>query len=1336
IRFIETEFTEDPFPDTLLRDILKNDSWDDFKHSQYDPCMGNVCATGQFLGLPVIATPSGPTAASLALTLVQRKPNQQPPYNLLAPRTDLIDFPSAICQISMPFRASDAIFEERVLVRTSGFVTVLNPPSYAPEAISRIQPDYIEILDQTPCRSPSVWEDDIVHAATSPHLPNQYALIGNRGSISLWTTPRTSTGQDAQSESSGSGISGDSYSDSDSDEDDSFSDYVGRSKKRRARKRQRLKRLQENFKTSGVVTNNGCYNSASNIIVSRNANMDEILPEEPWRSCRWGAHPSQLVIGSNKDVSLIDMRQKDGQQCLFKPQTNEVVRAMQESEYTILAPFQTYIATSHQVAALDQRFTKRPLISWAPTVVTWTRRNAEITAYNVTRGSNESTQPLQLMGRAQDLSSFHNHAQYTNTTALRDPTQRNLFQTDELGRLAQGVCPPLCGLELLSSALLGSDDEGEDEDDTTEDFGRMRERDNTRHRKQRSCKQFSVLQYASTGALYAQELEIMKQSELDSDQGRLGISRESILSKEYRNTDDNEELTLEARTVAADGNLLVSELAHHHLQADDDDDHFMDSQDPVVQMTLAAKGLTASMKAPAKEMQRRANIPPLKIMEFHRHEDMDMTAFVTTLDKYLAMDPDAVSHDRTHIKQKIEQAKQEIRNWPSTTMTLYEILESIQASHYSIADREAIADGIQKHIEGSPIYVKGFEFLRRKIMRTQVLPCSRLAQQTRTLKDKEPSQETISEALHKLYRFPPMRQVQLKKGNQNEATDSILDGLANMSIPSSTHGSSNRFRAAGGGGTTATTGVVDVDDGFGDGDQDGDANTVMWPPRAVQRTRAQIIERLSQNLYFSTVMIYQAAVTKENSPYASRSQASRSQQIGTQKVAKTMELQYLAQDNPTTLNASSTATAPTTNTFKVPGKTAGILDEWEFADDDPFKYIYRPPANHQAAIDPDDETPENDEGVRRHEEYLMKVRMRREKRMMAVSAAAAAGASASMSTDMFTQLSQLPDEDGMFSLPTVVSASQSAAAGGGGGATKQIKPRPKSLTQIPSTKPSSSPSLHSSSAVAASSLLSSSQPQMQTKTKAVVATDANINTNTKAKRSETTISDLTSLSQRSNVAVLANRFSRPEPLFMDDTMFTTSFISSSQDWENLLPPTLSQDIASNSSSSMVSFGQGPVFFGAGGDAAPGVSVGMSFGKTRQDTDSTTTTTTTTSTTTKKKKTTTVVVPSATNSRVASRRNSQDIDMAVTSSLNTQQSAEVVYPTEEATASLSDWMLGGRSQDFFVGQSQEESMDMSSSSWMGASQPVSGAFANRPRTTTTTTKSGPKKKKKKVSTQGF
>ncbi|KAG0034926.1 hypothetical protein BGZ82_005537 [Podila clonocystis] len=977
----------------------------------------------------------------------------------------------------MPFCGSDAVFEERVLVRTKDYVTVISPPAKAPAAISRIAPEFLEVMDQVPCRSPSLWKDDTIHASISPHLSNQYALIGDRGSIAIWSTPRNNIAQDSQSESSSASGSYDS-------DDDADDDRLGTRRKKQLI-RQKMHQGAE-VKVPRVMTTNGCYNSASTIVVVRQANMTN-TPEDPWRTCRWDAHPSQLVVASRKDVSLVDIRKKEGQRCLFEAQSDEVVRAIQETEYSVVAPFHTYIVTSHQVACLDHRFTKRPLLSWAhhsdreqpcgikcldvdfgpdrySTVVTWTRRNADITAYNVTR-SNENPQPLQLLGRAQGLGSFHSHAQYTNTSALRDSTSRYRFQTDDQGRLAQGIKPPLFGLDLLPSVVLEVDDEQEEIDD------------DTRHKKLRNSKKFSVIQYSYTGAVYAQELEILKKSELDSGR-RLRVTRESIISSEYH----DDQPSLSASTVSADGNILVSDLTHQLNSGEQD----LDPLDLMDQIVHATDGLCAPWKHGTKAAQSVADDPPVNPLEVRRHEDLDLTSFIKKLEAYLKTDFEHSSRSREiDMQQKLDEAQAFILANRWTTTTMYDVLEKIKADHLPMSDRETISQRIQEYIELTPFLLHGVDYVHQKIIRTPLLPDSKLGE---LLDEKEPSQERIAEALEDMYPLPATRDITLRA--PQESTDSISASLANLSIPGTR--------------SSVMTGIESVVD-----DQDDDG-TQIWPTKEIQQARSQIIQRLSQNLYLSSITIFREP---ELDPEPATQSTERPK-------PKEVNLRYLVQES------------KDAKMIRIPAVSAAILDEWE-VDQDPSKYVYKPPPSSKAAQDTDDDEPDEEE-IRKHEEHLLKLRKRREQRTshkgVSISTKGSASQPAMADVGLSNSQALIPDEDGMFSLPTVISASQPAAV------SSQPKPKPKPKTKHRSVPPA-----------------------------------------------------IESLSQRSKAGEVPNRFSTQTPLFMDDSMFTTSFASSSQDWESTLP--LSQELP---------FSQGPVFFGAGGNSTSGGSVGMSFGGATHD----------------------------------------------------------------------------------------------------------------------------------------
>lgn len=464
-----------------------------------------------------------------------------------------------------------------------------------------------------------------------------------------------------------------------------------------------------------------------------------------------------------------------------------------------------------------------------------------------------------------------------------------------------------------------------------------------------------------------------------------------------------------------------------------------------------------------------------------------------------------------------------------------------------MADRETISQRIQEYIDHTPYLLHGVDYVHQKIIRTPLLPDSKLGE---LLEEKEPSQERIAEALEDMYPLPATRDITLP--TPQESTDSISASLANLSIPG-THSS-------------ITVNFESVDD-------QEDDRTQLWPTKEIQQARLQIVQRLSQNLYLSTITIFREPELDPESTQSSRERPK----------PKEMNLRYLVQESKDAQKVT------------IPAVSIAILDEWD--DQDPSKYVYRPPPSSKAAQDSDDGEPDEEE-IRKHEEQLLKLRKRREQRTTYKGPTISAKGSASqpvMEGELTSSHSNIPDEDGMFSLPTVISASQPAVS-------NHPRPKPK-----PKTKRRSIPSA------------------------------------------------IESLSQRSKAEEVPNRFSTQTPLFMDDSMFTASFASSSQDWESTLP--LSQELP---------FSQGPVFFGAGGDStsAGGISIGMSFGGATHD-------------------------------------NSQGGMM-----VSTQQPAS---PTRESDMSGSQEMA---------------------SMWMGASQPVSGAFATRRPVTQK------KKKKKKISTQGF
>lgn len=85
-----------------MQEGLAESSYDDFALSIYDPFQGNVCVASNFIGLPVVATPAGPTGSDLSIILVGHKPTEQPPFTLIRPKSTLQSLLSPILQIAAP----------------------------------------------------------------------------------------------------------------------------------------------------------------------------------------------------------------------------------------------------------------------------------------------------------------------------------------------------------------------------------------------------------------------------------------------------------------------------------------------------------------------------------------------------------------------------------------------------------------------------------------------------------------------------------------------------------------------------------------------------------------------------------------------------------------------------------------------------------------------------------------------------------------------------------------------------------------------------------------------------------------------------------------------------------------------------------------------------------------------------------------------------------------------------------------------------------------------------------------------------------------------------------
>ncbi|KAI8596467.1 hypothetical protein EDD21DRAFT_2722 [Dissophora ornata] len=1032
IQYLEAVFTEDGLTNDvpLLYSIISESGYQDYSLSYYDPFMGNVCATGQFIGLPIVATPGGPTGADLAISLVSSRAHQQPPFGLLAPRSALVSFLSPICQIATPPSARSQSKEDdgRILVRTRETVTIIAPATKIPPVVSRVEHDYVSVVAEIPT-TPSSCTDVTIHAAISPYVPNTYALIGDKGRIALWThsPPAPSTAEE----------------DSDSG-DDTHQDGVrainGMASHEQSATAQSTRPVHAPLVSLGM---------SKFSIIRKEGNA----VSDPWRSCAWGAHPCQLVVASRSSVDLIDYRGATSQTCLFTPKTGETIRAIQEDHKLKLAPFQTYIATSLQIACIDQRFAKRPVISWAhqmdrampcgikamdliserenyTTVLTWNRRDADVVAYNVSLGSNEhGPEPISLMGQGQDLPSFHSHTQYTNSNSLRDPQKRWQYRGGPNHIMQQGVKPPLSGLAVLPYFDINSNSEDEDEDEDEDEV------DNPR--KWPSVSKFSLLQYASTGAVYAQEIELRTQMEVNAAGSE--VPKDSILSADYNKgsvPDTNA------------GSTLSSKIAHDLIVNEG-----LEEDEVINRLFEAAEDNVVPWKHGVAEAQERAHETPLGIRDVRSHLDLNVQKLLNKLQKYMLVDREARTKKvALNIDEKVEEAMKAIDNTVSS-ISMCDILNTIHCSGLSTRERSAIAQLVQQNLELDPfVTTDGGEIIHRTVKRIWLVTDRKV---DALILDKEPTEEAIVAFLEHQYPLPESTVLEPNQIHQNES--SITSRLASLSIPTSQAPVEMMYHAV---------------------DDEPQQQEEVWPTQESRLIRSRAIRRLAQELLLTSTVVIKTV--EPDIPAA---------QTANEESVESLTFQYLFQNRG---NGSGRGKADLRPPKILPRRCRPILGEWKIGED-PANYVYRRPNNltgdttgYSGDGDSDGGDGETDqEEIQERNERLMQLRRKREERENKIKTIrkrdtgynTSAGGSASQPTGIVTDIQDFyssmgeADEEGMFSLPTVISASQPASAlrtGFGLSLNRsqqqqQAKPKP-TVGFKKTTAPASLPSLRATSA--------------------------------------------------------------------------------------------------------------------------------------------------------------------------------------------------------------------------------------------------------------------------------
>ncbi|KAG0070376.1 TATA box-binding protein-associated factor RNA polymerase I subunit C [Linnemannia elongata] len=903
----------DWFFDTAMQEGLAESSFEDFALSIYDPFQGNVCAASSFIGLPVVATPAGPTGSDLSIILVGHKPKQQPPFTLIRPKSTLKPFLSPILQIAAPPLSSKDKADEQILIRTREAVTIVAPQLEVPLSLARMQPEYIRTVGIMSSR-PTNCQDQTIHAAISPYIPNTYALVGDQGRVAIWTR-----------------------------------------------------------RGSDINTSRHAQKDKDTVVIIRKHDNTLITQEDPWRSCIWSAHPSNLIVTSRTHMELVDYRGPTATTSLFELREGETFQALQENNVSPLTPFYTYVATSHQIACVDQRFPKRALISTShqmgrampfglktmdtttdgsryTTVLTWDMRNAGITAYNFSHGSNATEmEPPSMSGGAQELPSFHTHAHYTNTSELRNPLKR-VGDTAALGdRMYQGIKPPLMGLALLPSEILS--DEDDDNGGTSQSSMSMEG-----HNSGSSTVKFSVLQYAATGAVYAQEIDMIKRQESDYD-----ASSDHILTS---------------------GNALAIDIALKNtgdVESEGDSEEDSRKWEMVEKVFKSSRGWVAPWKKGIKEAQVAADEPAES--DVRAHETVDVRKVMEGLRRYLLLDRETNERD-IDLESKVHEAMVFIGQC-TTSVTMYEVLHKIRCTHLPMTTRSALSQQIQNRIELDPVVTSSdLRVVTQKIIRTWPNFDHDIST---TIRSSEATVEAIQTYLEHLYPLPKERVLELGSTQSQSAGHSRSSQAVGMSEAGN---------------------VKEKEEGI-----------CVWPSQESRQIREATIRRMAQELALTTTVI-----------------------------AKTLEPEVLDEEDDGITITSSTK-APFAfkylfqdtkdGSFKQPkviqsSRAQDVLDEW-YTGDITQEFTYR-----DLSLTEEEAALQTDEAKLAQAEALLKKRARREKKenkirgarmqdsSYNINAKGSASQPAGIITDEIQLFSQMgyADEDGMFSAPTIVAASQ------------------------------------------------------------------------------------------------------------------------------------------------------------------------------------------------------------------------------------------------------------------------------------------------------------------------
>ncbi|KAG0236053.1 hypothetical protein BGW42_004161 [Actinomortierella wolfii] len=1044
---------------------------DAYSHQVYDPYRGNLCVSGRFLGLPVIISPVGALGNELGTGTMNKS----------------------------EFLRRNYVINE-ILVRTRESITIVTAHLNAPQAISRIKPEYVQRADQLSSR-PEPCSDLTIHACFSPYIPNQYALIGDRGRVAIWTrdasadstaAPRSSINFGNSNTTTTTATSFDpllmedntpstynAYLQHENDLDDYIMavDEATHGRQSRGSKRRNISdmsgekraRTDADEAKSGLDSPPKDQTRSLNIVRSAQSQVQEA--SDPWHSCSWAAHPCQLILASRSYASLLDFRGKNIERKLYDVKEQERIVAIQDADPNSGQPFQRYLATNKQVICIDQRMPNQPLISWAhhqgrdeprgievvemrvgdmdmSTVITWSERNAYITATSVSLDTHVARGGIRgrvVLGRPQELASFHDHPYYSQTAAYRETQYQWYDALDDKGRKMMSLKPALYGLSWMPQNAIGGD-ESENEGDgndgaqkrmqrvlNAQDSLKPDKRDSkveaSEKKKRQRAAHFSLFQYSATGALYAQSIDVLPKFsgnrfayDVASGQSPGERLQEYLLRLQQAKTAPDSQQAERLQQVRI-GNILKA----------------IDSQ--------VAPWRTKKPMNEGDGNEEAAEKEAVTAKEVRDHISLDLTSLVNFLKQYLEMDRESdprtsqVITDARTLQDKIDEALHLVQDMSKPNLTVFELVREIRCLDLPLRQREALQQGINEYLAresglssslSRKPFQKSIQAWNAKEMKLAINPSS-------------PDVTTKDIEQHLVDQYPLPRTVSLTASDEADA--SLARSMANMHVhPSGEVGQR---------GSTSPS------------------STTEWPSPAVRAVRQRTVQRLAQDLKLSSALVIKGRersnppqppeerTQQEAALYPTNDQGDQANTAAevsalnatySDRVPIDFEFQYLFQSGnggSRPRNPGSTLPQPL-STLQVQLRVKPIWQEWVVGAD-PNTYRYVPPG--QDATEEDLEEERERREAQEREEKLLRLRMRREKRQAKTrearnrdmfhqsNATAAVGLGTSISQPTMGEgiggiggnsNSSWPmafdDDDYSFSrLPTVVSTSSAAA---------------------------------------------------------------------------------------------------------------------------------------------------------------------------------------------------------------------------------------------------------------------------------------------------------------------